>query len=39
MKALAYKKKYERQAYLIILPAIIGFFVFSIYPIIWVFRY
>ena len=39
MKSLAYKKKNERQAYMIILPAIIGFFVFSIYPIIWVFRY
>lgn len=33
------KRKNERQAYLMILPQLIGFFVFSIYPIIWVFRY
>ncbi len=29
----------ERQAYMMIAPQLIGFFVFSIYPIIWVFRY
>ena len=29
----------ERQAYLLIAPQLIGFCVFTIYPIIWVFRY
>ncbi len=29
----------ERQAYLMIMPALIGFFVFSIYPILWNVRY
>lgn len=33
------KKSKERQAYFLIAPQIIGFFVFSLYPIIWVFRY
>ena len=35
-------KKYlqkERQAYFMIAPQLIGFLVFSIYPILWVFRY
>ncbi len=31
--------KEERQAYLLIAPQLIGFLVFSIYPILWVFRY
>lgn len=36
--AKSYRQK-ERQAYLMIAPQLIGFFVFSIYPILWVFRY
>ena len=35
----ASKRSKERQAYLMIAPQLIGFFVFSIYPILWVFRY
>lgn len=35
----ASKRKNERQAYSMILLQLIGFFVFSIYPIFWVFRY
>lgn len=33
------KVQKERQAYLMIAPQLIGFFVFTIYPIFWVFRY
>lgn len=37
------KEKYDRHevisSYLVLTPQIIGFFVFSIYPILWVFRY
>lgn len=33
------KKQQERQSYLMIAPQLIGFLVFSLYPIIWVFRY
>ena len=32
-------RKIERQSYLMLAPQIIGFLVFSIYPILWVFRY
>lgn len=33
------KVQKERQAYLMIAPQLVGFFVFTIYPIFWVFRY
>ena len=33
------KRRNELQAYLMIFPQLIGFLVFSIYPIIWVFRF
>ena len=33
-----YRSK-ERQAYMMIAPQLLGFLVFSIYPILWVFRY
>ena len=38
-KLSKFRRRNERQAYLMIAPQIIGFFVFSIYPILWVFRY
>ena len=36
--AKSFRQK-ERQAYMMIAPQLIGFLVFSIYPILWVFRY
>ncbi len=42
-KKVKVKKKYKKQqvvsSYLMLSPSIIGFFVFSIYPILWVVRY
>lgn len=38
-KLSKFRRRNEKQAYMMIAPQIIGFFVFSIYPIFWVFRY
>ncbi len=42
-KKVKVKKKYKKQqvvsSYIMLMPTIVGFFVFSIYPILWVVRY